>query len=202
MSEPSFRQELQCIKKVEHLRYILAMIVWFQCLRQDQGWWPSLPACNFQVRALATVNIEMRVMCVISQINMSLGERQVLRVLTAEMGPKSPLPGHIVHSVQSIMRPLKQTEISFMPHAVLGYSTSICLSTSIETDVSCADILSLPSSVCSAGDMPQPDDQPKDYKSAMGGMTLDSASLTGTGEQDIEDMEKNPDVETEEGRVE
>ena len=30
--------------------------------------------------------------------------------------------------------------------------------------------------------MPQPDDQPKDYESAMGGMTLDSASLTGTGE--------------------
>ena len=35
----------------------------------------------------------------------------------------------------------------------------------------------------------------------MGGKTLDSASLTGTGEQDIEDMEKNPDVETEEGRI-
>ena len=35
----------------------------------------------------------------------------------------------------------------------------------------------------------------------MGGMTLDSASLTGTGEQGIEDMEKNPDVKTEEGRV-
>ena len=32
----------------------------------------------------------------------------------------------------------------------------------------------------------------------MGGMTLDSASSTGTGEQDIKDMEKNPDVETEE----
>ena len=35
----------------------------------------------------------------------------------------------------------------------------------------------------------------------MGGMTLDSARLTETGEQDVEDMEKNPDVETEEGRV-
>ena len=35
----------------------------------------------------------------------------------------------------------------------------------------------------------------------MGGMTLDSASSTGTGEQDIKDMEKNPDVETEEGGV-
>ena len=35
----------------------------------------------------------------------------------------------------------------------------------------------------------------------MGGMTLDSASLIATGEQDVEDMEKNPDVKTEEGRV-
>ena len=29
MLEPSFRQELQCIKEVEHLQYIIAMIVWF-----------------------------------------------------------------------------------------------------------------------------------------------------------------------------
>ena len=35
----------------------------------------------------------------------------------------------------------------------------------------------------------------------MGGMTLDSASSTGTGEQDIEDMEKNPEVKTEEDGV-
>ena len=35
----------------------------------------------------------------------------------------------------------------------------------------------------------------------MGGMTLDLASSTGTGEQDIEGMEKDPNVETEEGRV-
>ena len=58
-----------------------------------------------------------------------------------------------------------------------------------------------PTSVCSAGDMHQPDDQPKDYESAMGGMTLDSASLTGTEEQDIEDMEKNPNIKAEEGRA-
>ena len=75
----------------------------------------------------------------------------------AEVGPKSPPQGHIEHSIQSIMRPLEQTEISFMPHAVLGYGTSVQSSTSIETDVSCADISSLPLSVCSAGDMLQPD---------------------------------------------
>ena len=77
-----------------------------------------------------TVNIETRVMSIVSQVDMSLGERQVLHVLTtlqylAEMGPKSPPPGHVVHSIQLIMRPLKQTEISFMPHAVLGYGTSV-----------------------------------------------------------------------------
>ena len=29
MSEPTFRQELQCIREVDHLQYIKAMIVWF-----------------------------------------------------------------------------------------------------------------------------------------------------------------------------
>ena len=106
------------------------MIVLFCQWRQDQGWWPSLPTCNFQVGALATVNVETRVMSVVSQVDMILGERQVLQVLTtlqylAEMGPKSPNPRHIAHSMQSIMRPLEQAEISFMPPAVLGYSTSI-----------------------------------------------------------------------------
>ena len=58
MVEPTFRQELQCIREVDHLQYIIAMIVWFRRWRQEQGWWPSLPACVFQVRALATVIIE------------------------------------------------------------------------------------------------------------------------------------------------
>ena len=89
---------------------------------------------------------------------MTLGERQVLQVLTtlqylAEMGPKSPPPRHIAHSVQFIMRPLKQAEISLMPHAILGYSTSIQLSTSIETDILCANVSLLPLSICSMGDM-------------------------------------------------
>ena len=81
----------------------------------------------------------------VSQIYMTLGQRQVLQVLTTlqhlpKMGLKNPTPRQVVYSVQLIMRPLKQTEISFMPYAVLGYSTSIQSSTSIETNVSCADI--------------------------------------------------------------
>ena len=125
MMEPSFGQELQCIRETDHLQYIIVMIVWFQHWRQDQGWWPSLLACNFQVGASATINIETRVLSIILQVNMSQGEKQVLQVLTtlqylAEVGLKSPPPGHIMHSIQSIIRPLEQTEISFIPHTVLG----------------------------------------------------------------------------------
>ena len=29
MVEPTFRQELQCMREVNHLRYIIAMLVWF-----------------------------------------------------------------------------------------------------------------------------------------------------------------------------
>ena len=87
-----------------------------------------IPACSFQVRAATTVNIETSVLLVIAQVDMSQAESQVLRVLTTlqyltEVGPKSPPPGHITHSVQSIMRSLKQLDISFQPHAVLGYGT-------------------------------------------------------------------------------
>ena len=74
------------------------------------------------------------------------------------------------------MWPLQQAEISFMPHAVLGYATLIrSRSTSVETDISSADISLLPCSVGSAGDMPRPDVQLQlgDYKLAMEGMTLD-----------------------------
>ena len=57
----------------------------------------------------------------------------------------------------------------------------------METDVSLADISLLPSSVCSAGDMPRPDHllKPEDYESAMGEMMLESASSTGAAEPDI-----------------
>ena len=73
--------------------------MWFWCWRQDQGWWPSLPTCNFQVGAFTTVNIETRVMSIVSQVDMSLRERQVLQVLTtlqylAEKGPESTSQTH------------------------------------------------------------------------------------------------------------
>ena len=78
VTEPSFRQQFQCIKETEHLQYIIVMIVWFCHWKQDQGWWPLLPTCNFQVRATTTVNIETQVLSVIAQVNTSPGESQVL----------------------------------------------------------------------------------------------------------------------------
>ena len=129
MVDPTFRQELQCIREVDHLRYIIAMLVWFCQWRQEHRSWPSLPACGFWVGALAMATIETQVVSVTSEIEMTLGERQVLWVLTtlqylAEMGLKSPPPGHITQCVQSIMQALQQAEISFMPHVVLGYAMS------------------------------------------------------------------------------
>ena len=99
---------------------------------------------------------------------------------------------------------MQQAEISFMPHAVLGYATSTqSRSTSVKTDIACADISSLPSSIGSAGDMPQPNNQLQfgNYESAMGEMTLDSVSSTGAVEPDIETMEKNPEAEAQEDGV-
>ena len=47
------------------------------------------------------------------------------------------------------------------------------------------------------GDMWRQDDQSKDYKSAMGEMTLNSASLTGMEDRRIEDMERELDIKEE-----
>ena len=76
------------------------MLVWFCQWRQEYGLWPSLPECGFQVGALTMATIKTQVVSVTSEVKMTLGERQVLRVLTtfqylAEMGPKSLPPGHI-----------------------------------------------------------------------------------------------------------
>ena len=100
-----------------------------QALETGPRVWAPIHACNFQVGAVTTINIETRVLSVLSQINMSRGESKVLQVLTmlqylAEVGPKSPPPGHVAHSVHLIMRPLEQLGISFQPHTVLGYCTS------------------------------------------------------------------------------
>ena len=149
------------------------------------------------------------VISVIKETDMTLGEMQALRVLTtlqylAKVGPKSPPAGQIAQSVQSIMQPLQQADISFMPHAALGYAVlTRSRGTSVETDVSFADISSLPSSVGLAGDMPRPSDQPKpgDSESAMGEMMLESASLTRAVELDVKVIGRNLETEAQEDGV-
>ena len=61
--------------------------------------------------ALATAIIKTQVVSVTLEIKMTSGERQVLQALTtlqylAKVGPYSPPPGHVAHSMQSIMLPL------------------------------------------------------------------------------------------------
>ena len=90
-----------------------------------------------------------------------LGELQALKVLTmlqclAELGLQKPAQGTISHCVKSIMRQLMVLDITFSSQAVLGSVVSTwSRSTSLEMDVSLADISSLPSIVGSAGDMHQ-----------------------------------------------
>ena len=65
--------------------------------------------------------------------------------------------------------------------------------------MSCTYISSLPSSVCSVGDMLRLADQSKDYKLVLRVMTLNSASLMGMEERRIKDKEKEPVVKEEKG---
>ena len=101
------------------------MLNWFRQWKQEQEYWPFLPASSFQLRGPAMTIIKDRVVSVTTRIDMGQGEKQTLWVLTtlqylAEVGPKDPPPGHITHCVQSIMRPLQQAEISFHLMLYLG----------------------------------------------------------------------------------
>ena len=76
---------------------------------------------------MAMGTIETQVVSIVKEAEMTWGEMQSLRVLTTlqylvEVGPKSPLDGQIAQGVQLIMWPLQQADISFMPHAMLGYA--------------------------------------------------------------------------------
>ena len=79
MMEPTWRQEVQCIRETDHIQYIVAMLVWFCQWRQEHGSWPSLPACGFQVGALSMATIKTRVMSVITEIKMTLGRGKPCR---------------------------------------------------------------------------------------------------------------------------
>ena len=90
---------------------------------------------------------------------LTVGEMQALKMLIAlqclaEAGPR-PALGYVCQCVKSIVHPMVAIGISFTTHAVLTSAPLICSSqsASLETDVSMADISSLPLSIGSAGDL-------------------------------------------------
>ena len=89
-----------------------------------------------------------------------MGEMQVLKMLIvfqclAEAGPRKPISGYVSQCVESLVRPLMAMGIGFTAHAIMASTPSghSSHSTSLETDVSTVDILSLLSSIGSARDL-------------------------------------------------
>ena len=91
---------------------------------------------------------------------LAMGKMQALKMLItlqclAEAGPWKPISGYVSQCVESLVCPLMAMGIGFTAHAVMvsapsGHSSH---STSLEMDISTADISSLPSSIGSAGDL-------------------------------------------------
>ena len=117
----------------------------------------------------------------IAKVEMSMGEMQALKVLITlqcitEAGPRRPAPGYICQCVESIMHPLSAIGIAFSANSVLALAASPrSRSTSLETDISLPDLLSLPSSVRSAGDLARKADQEADMEVSTAGAEV----LTG-----------------------
>ena len=88
-----------------------------------------------------------------------MGEMQALKVLISlqcitEAGPRKSTPGYICHCVESIMCPLSAIGITLSAHSVLtSAASSQYRSASLKTNISLADLSSLPSSVGLAGDL-------------------------------------------------
>ena len=98
--------------------------------------------------------------CALGYNMLSIGKMQALKMLTAfqclaEAGPRRPTPGYVCQCIELIMHPMMGMGISFTMHTVLASALSICSSWSgsLETDVSTADVLSLPLSIGSARDL-------------------------------------------------
>ena len=95
----------------------------------------------------------------LAKVKMLMGEMQALKALItlqciAEVGPSRPTPGYVCQYMESIMHPLSAIGITFSVHLVLALAAlSQSRSTSLKTDVSSANLSSLPSSVGLARDL-------------------------------------------------
>ena len=157
--EPPWWTEMASVKQDESIRYIIAMFVWSQHWKVRSGSWPSLPRCDFVLDQEISDTVDLCLAPTLAKLDLSLGELQALKVLTtlqclAEMVLWKPAPGYTCQCVESILRHLMVLDTAFTPQAVLGVPVSTwSRSTSLEMDVSLANISSLPSSVGSTGDM-------------------------------------------------
>ena len=104
-----------------------------------------------------------------------MGEMQALKVLITlqcitEVGPRKPTLGYICQCMESIICPLSVIGITFSAHPVLALATSSqSRSTSLEPDISLANLSLLPSSVGLAGDLTQKADQEADMEISTAG---------------------------------
>ena len=161
MMETPWQTELAKIKQDDDVQYIADMFVWFRHWKIRNGTWPSMPWCDFALNRETIDTVDLLLAPILAKMNLSLGEWQALKVLAmfqclAEIGPWKPAWGMISHCVESVMRQLMVLDISFSSQAVLGSTVSTqSRSTSLEMDVSLADISSLLLSVGSAGDVHQ-----------------------------------------------
>ena len=95
---------------------------------------------------------------------------QALKVLITlqsitEASPRKPTPGYVCQCVESIMHPLSVIGRAFSAHSILALAASSRFrSTSLEMDVSLANLSLLPSSVGSPRDLAQEADQEADME--------------------------------------
>ena len=159
MGEPPWRMELVQIQKDEEVRYIATVFTWFRRWRIRRGVWPLLPQSEFNLSKEMRDRVDSCLALTLAKVEMSMGEMQALKVLITlqcitEAGNRKPAPGYICQCVESIMHPLSVISIAFSAHSVLALAASSqSRSTSLEMDISLADLSLLPSSVESAGDL-------------------------------------------------
>ena len=159
MREPPWRMELAQIQKDEQVCYISTIFSWFQRWRIRRGIWLLLPQSEFNLSKEMRDRVNSHLTLTLAKVQMLMGEMQALKVLIilqciTKVDHRKPTPEYVCQCVESVMHPLSVIAITFSAHSVLASAASSqSRSTSLETDISLADLSSLPSSVGSAEDL-------------------------------------------------
>ena len=98
MCEPLWRMELAQIQQDEEIHYLAAMFTWFHHWQILRGSWPRLPHGKLNLSQEMKEEIDQRFDCVLGYSMLSIGDMQVLKMLTAlqcltEVGNRRPAPG-------------------------------------------------------------------------------------------------------------